>query len=228
MDVAPFAVPVDEAERTLGVPVPRCEADERAQMHIRKVRDRNRCGHERSNAHRGKQRYDEDARGLFVPNNDSEPLPLAERRFISGILQRYWRISRGLTLGAQGVVIDKRNRVLLVRHGYRPGWHFPGGGVEKNEPMELALRRELMEEAGIAIEGKPELFGIYANFVTFPNDHVGLFVVRHWRQASVPKPNVEIAEQGFFDLQSLPDAINRATRARLSEILEGQPQSANW
>jgi hypothetical protein len=44
----------------------------------------------------------------------------------------------------------------------------------------------------------------------------------------VPKPNVEIAEQGFFGLQSLPDGINRATRARLSEILEGEPQSPNW
>lgn len=153
---------------------------------------------------------------------------MSERRFILKVLQRYWRISRGLTLGAQGVVIDARNRVLLIRHGYRPGWHFPGGGVEKNEPMELALRRELMEEAGIAIEGKPELFGIYANFTTFPNDHVGLFLIRQWNQPSVPKPNIEIAEQGFFDLHSLPEGINRATRARLSEILEGHPQSTEW
>lgn len=137
-------------------------------------------------------------------------------------------MSRGLTLGAQGVVIDNQNRVLLVRHGYRPGWHFPGGGVEKGEPLEISLRRELMEEAGVEIDGTPVLFGVYANFQAFPNDHIILYVIRQWQQAKIPKSSIEIAEQGFFDLQSLPGGINRSTRARLSEILEGEPRSANW
>jgi len=153
---------------------------------------------------------------------------LARRPLVVRALQRYWRLSRGLTLGAQAAVLDDRNRVLLVRHGYRPGWHFPGGGVEKRETIELALRRELNEEAGIEIVGEPQLFGIYANFAAFPNDHVALFVVRDWRQRQVPTPNVEIVEQGFFGLDELPDGITRSTRARLAEVLENAKPDWHW
>ena len=143
-------------------------------------------------------------------------------------LQRYWRLSRSVTLGAQGCVIDDKDRVLLVRHTYRPGWHFPGGGVEKNETVVDALTRELEEEAGILIEGSPELFGLYSNASHFPGDHIALFLVRRWRQASVPAPNHEIAEQIFVTRGDLPQSINRPTRDRILEVLDRAPRSTTW
>lgn len=149
-------------------------------------------------------------------------------RIVTKALQRYWRLTRSLTLGVQGAIIDAEGRFLLVRHGYRPGWHFPGGGVEKGETTATALERELKEEAAVIIEGEPQLFGIYANFRSFPNDHVALFIVREWRQTHVPEPNSEIAELGFFGPDALPDTTTRATRERVQEILGLARRVVDW
>lgn len=152
---------------------------------------------------------------------------LAERG-VRRLLQSYWRMTRSLTLGAQGVVFDDIGRVLLIRHTYRPGWHFPGGGVEKNEPVMTALRRELHEEAGIEVGADPKLFALYTNFRAFPCDHIVLFVVQDWSQPTKPKPNHEIAEQGFFPPDDLPDGTIQSVVRRLNEIRTGTAIDTCW
>jgi ADP-ribose pyrophosphatase YjhB (NUDIX family) len=154
--------------------------------------------------------------------------PLRSRRLFIKLMQRYWRVSRGLTLGAQGVVIDASEHILLIKHTYRPGWHFPGGGVERHETAPAALARELQEEAGVELSGKPELFGLYANFHHFPSDHVALFLVRDWTQPVAPLPTSEIAAHGFFARDELPPDINKPTARRIQEIFEGVPRDVMW
>jgi len=69
-------------------------------------------------------------------------------------------LKRPVTLGVKAVVTDVDERILLVRHGYLPGWHFPGGGVEAGETCVQALARELEEEAMITIDAPPLLHGV--------------------------------------------------------------------
>ncbi len=153
---------------------------------------------------------------------------MTARRWIKKGLQRYWRLTRSLTMGAQGCVLDADNRVLLVRHRYVPGWHFPGGGVEKSETVEQSLARELQEEAGVELTARAKLFGIYAHHPTFPGDHIALFVVRSWRRPRPSEPNREIAECRFFAASALPPDIHPATAKRIAEILHNRPPAEMW
>jgi ADP-ribose pyrophosphatase YjhB (NUDIX family) len=133
-----------------------------------------------------------------------------------------------MTLGVRGVVLDDRNQVFLIRHTYVPGWHLPGGGVETGETALDALGRELREEACIAVDETPQLFGIFFNRKMSRRDHVLVYVVRRFTVLEVKQPDREIAEASFFPLDRLPEGTTVATRNRLAEILEGQPASANW
>ncbi|MBS0249606.1 MAG: NUDIX domain-containing protein [Proteobacteria bacterium] len=133
-----------------------------------------------------------------------------------------------VTLGAQGLIVDDASRVLLIRHGYRPGWHFPGGGVEHGEDVETALAREVLEETGVTIVKPPRLIGIYSHFDDFPGDHIILFLIRHWRRDVVPKANAEVAEQRFCALDDLPEQLSPGTSRRLKEVFGGVEQSAAW
>jgi ADP-ribose pyrophosphatase YjhB (NUDIX family) len=115
-----------------------------------------------------------------------------------------------------------------VRHGYRPGWFFPGGGVEWNETVETALARELEEEVGVSLIEPAQLHGIFGNFTSFPGDHIAVFVVRHWQRKENYRKRGEIAEAGMFARSELPAETDAGTRTRLAEIFDRSPISQLW
>src|ERR1700742_3135534 len=107
-------------------------------------------------------------------------------------------LTRPMSLGVRAIVINPDDEVLLVRHGYVSGWHFPGGGVEVGEACIESLTRELEEEARIAIEGPPVLHGIFFNTRISKRDHVVAYVVRNFRVLGERAPDWEILEARFF------------------------------
>jgi ADP-ribose pyrophosphatase YjhB (NUDIX family) len=135
---------------------------------------------------------------------------------------------RGEAAAERGGGVAGDLEVLLIRHGYLPGWTFPGGGVEWRETLLTALSREVEEESGVVITGTPDLHGIFANIHRMPSDHVAVYVIRQWEQPRVPAPNYEIAEQRFFPISALPDDMSFGARQRIGEIFHGAPVAKHW
>lgn len=71
----------------------------------------------------------------------------------------------GVSKFAVGAGIESEGRLLLVRRV--PGdflggqYEFPGGGVDKKETLEEALRREVKEEVGLIVD---KITGIFKGF----------------------------------------------------------------
>jgi ADP-ribose pyrophosphatase YjhB (NUDIX family) len=137
-------------------------------------------------------------------------------------------LSRKLSLGVCGILLDASGQVLLVRHTYRAGWYLPGGGVEARETLTEALTRELAEEAHIAVDAPPKLHGMFLQEKRWASDHVACFIVPAFHQTAPRPPDWEIAEVGFFNINALPADTSRAARARFREVLENLPPSPIW
>ena len=130
-------------------------------------------------------------------------------------------VRRRMVLGARAALIDG-DRVLLLRHTYMPGWHFPGGGVEPGETAEEAARRETEEETGLRVEGQMTLLGLYLQKNEATNrDHVAVCVGRAHSVIKPFKANGEIAEIGWFPFGGLPTDVNPGTARRVAEIASG-------
>ena len=69
-------------------------------------------------------------------------------------------------IAAAGVVTNSEDEVLMVKT-HNSGWVFPGGQVEVGENVIDAVKREIMEEAGIEVE-VGEVFCIASNTCKYP------------------------------------------------------------
>lgn len=147
---------------------------------------------------------------------------------VTRLIHFYFLLTRAMTLGVRIAAFDGEGRVFLVRHSYVPGWHLPGGGVERGETVRQALDREMSEEGNLEMTEEPELVTVYYNRRTSRRDHVVFYRCANVRQARPKLADAEIREAGFFALDALPEGSTRATRQRLAELSGAAPLSPYW
>ena len=143
-------------------------------------------------------------------------------------LHSYFLMSRSLTIGVRAIVRSSDGKFLLVKHSYTPGWHLPGGGVEKGETAENALRHELRQETGLNIIGRPELHGLHYNSGVSKRDHVLTYICTTDGEVVENFATLEIIEVGYFGIDDLPADLDPGTGRRIQEIVENLEPQAVW
>jgi 8-oxo-dGTP diphosphatase len=143
-------------------------------------------------------------------------------------------VSDGLRLrrGVRGVVLDPDDRVLLVqfRFPHTVLWAAPGGGIEPGETPQEALRRELVEEAGLhTAEIGPEIWTRTHLFPFIDGSHDGqqerFFLVR--TEAFTPAPAIswEVLRREYvtairwWSLADLRDTTETLAPQQLPELV---------
>ena len=150
-------------------------------------------------------------------------------RLIGKAARFYWRVRRPRTLGVRAVVVDRADRIALVRHTYADQWYLPGGGVKKGESFEAALRRELREEIALDDPRIEAVLGVYHSRREAKDDHIVIFVVRAGSDPAVRTADaMEIEETGWFPLDALPAGVSAATRRRIAEYEAGTISWGDW
>src|SRR5829696_6405614 len=114
-------------------------------------------------------------------------------------------IARPVRLGVR-IMLVQDGKVLLVRHTYMSGWHFPGGAVNRWETPLEAAAREAREEAGVELLEAPTLVEIATSYHRGKSDHVALYLCRKFRIGRATD-RWEIAEARLFAIDDLPPQL---------------------
>lgn len=144
-------------------------------------------------------------------------------------MRLYARVRRPRTFGVRALLVDPSGRIALVRHHYVGGWYLPGGGVDKGESAEVAIRRELVEEVGLTAVAISGVLGVYHSRAEAKDDHVIVFTVDVADPAGLTAADPrEIAEARWFAADGLPEGTSPATRRRIAEFLAGEQGHGTW
>lgn len=142
-----------------------------------------------------------------------------------GIIKEVARhLLRRPVVGVAAAAHTDDDRWLLIRRSDSGQWALAGGTLEWGETLETALRRELLEEAGVEELEIGRIVGVYSNPDRDPRFHAVTVVVEV--KVAVPRRAavnpVEILDVRLFARDELPASLSHGMTPMLSDALAGE------
>jgi len=113
-----------------------------------------------------------------------------------------------LFVGARGVILDERNRLLLIQRSDNHRWAIPAGAMELGESMEDCAIREVWEETGLRATSLTPF--VFHTSYTYTNEWghtyqqiLMTFRIHTW-EGELLTVTDESVDAGFFPLDALP------------------------
>jgi 8-oxo-dGTP pyrophosphatase MutT (NUDIX family) len=125
------------------------------------------------------------------------------------------------SVSVAAVIVDDRQRVLLIQRADTGEWQIPGGVLERGEGIHAGLRREVFEETGLHVQ-PIRLTGVYQHL---PAGVVAL-VFRCHIESGDPAPGDEAAAVRWLGVDEARRLTTEAFHVRVVDAFTGEPEPA--
>lgn len=115
-----------------------------------------------------------------------------------------WLSQTTFTVGVSAIVVNDRDEILLLRHRFREthDWELPGGFLERDESLDAALQRELVEETGLSVE----VLSLLSTDVS-RSRHLDICYLARVTAGQLQIDEEEILEAAYFAYEHLPENV---------------------
>ena len=128
--------------------------------------------------------------------------------------------------GANVIILDKNNRILLHHRIDNDMWGLPGGAMELKESLEETAIREVKEEVGILCKGL-DIFNIYSGeklYYKYPDGNevynvTATYICKDF-EGEIVVDKSEGKDARFFEIDNIPKKISPPIRCIIDDFIK--------